>query len=163
MGAGKSTIGRRLAEVLGWRFVDLDQEIERRTGRSVPEIFQSVGETGFRSVEGEAAREALESTEVVIAPGGGWAAQPRALEGLPADSRTVWLRVSAREAVRRVVGDPVIRPLLEEPDPVAAAERLIHDREPAYRKSDIIVDVDGRDPTDIVDEIRERVKSSNGE
>jgi len=112
MGAGKSTVGARLADRLRWRFVDLDDVIERRSGRTIADLFEHSGEPAFRKEEREAAIEVLAATQVVLAAGGGWAAQPGSLESLPSDTLSVWLRVSPEEAVRRIEASGVTRPLL---------------------------------------------------
>ncbi len=158
MGAGKTTVGRALADVLSWRFVDFDPEIEARTGLTIPEIFREVGEVRFRALEAELTVEMAGEEEVVLAPGGGWITQPGLLDRLRSGAVVVWLRVSAREAVRRLESDDTARPLLDdERDPLAAARRLLASREAHYARADWVVDVDGRDPADIVDELAERL------
>jgi shikimate kinase len=112
MSAGKTTIGRLLADTLGWRFVDVDEEIVRRTGMSVADIFRERGEAVFRRLETRLTARLCSLDLAVIAPGGGWIMAPMALERLPRDTRTVWLRVSPEEAVRRSLGAGVERPLL---------------------------------------------------
>jgi len=158
MAAGKTTIGRRLAELLGWRFVDFDPEIEARTGLPIPEIFRRRGEARFRALEVELTAELAAETNVVLAPGGGWMAQPGLLDLVRSGSIVIWLRVTSEEAVRRAVQDDVVRPLLEgEADPVAAARRLLASREARYARADWVLDVDGRDPDDVVGELAERL------
>jgi len=162
MGAGKSTVGRLLAEVLGWQFIDVDAEVERRTGRTIPEIFREDGETAFRGLEAGEAAAALTRSDVVIAPGGGWAMAAGAFDALPAGSLVIWLRVTADEAVRRVRRDGRIRPLLEAADPVGAASTLLAAREPFYARAELVIDTGGREPGSIVNEIRERIKNRHG-
>ncbi len=158
MAAGKTTIGRRLADRLGWRFVDFDPEIEARTGLTVPEIFRREGEPRFRSLEAELTTELAGEMDVVLAPGGGWMAQPGLLDLVRPDSIVVWLRVTSEEAVRRAVRDDVVRPLLAgEADPLAAAHRLLASREAQYARADWVLDVDGRDPDDVAGELAERL------
>jgi shikimate kinase len=153
MGAGKSTVGRRLARRLRWRFVDLDREIERRTGVPIPEIFATRGEAGFRDAEVEATAglDALERT--VLAVGGGWFVNPRARALVDARTLMVWLRVSPAEAVRRLAASHRRRPLLSVEDPMRAAEALLRAREPAYAEADAVIDVDGRPVHLIAEEI----------
>ena len=149
MGAGKSSVGRLVAEGLGWDFVDLDTEIERRAEMTIPEIFGSLGESYFRTIESEAAADVLSRTGVVVAPGGGWAASPGRLESLPPGTRSVWLSVSAEEAVRRASSQPGQRPLLTGTDVLGAARRLITERAPYYRLADVEVDTDGLSVEDV--------------
>ncbi len=161
MTAGKTRIGRMLGTALGWRFIDVDAEIERRTGRTVARIFQEDGEPAFRLLESEATIEALQQDEGVIASGGGWAARPGAIEGVPGGTLVIWLRIPAREAVRRARrGRP--RPLLDRPDPLATARALLAEREPNYRRAHWTIDVEGREPAAIVEDIMQRMKQLHG-
>lgn len=152
MAAGKSTVGAELARLLGWRFLDADREIERASGLSVADWFRERGESAFRAAESELTAALLDTDHAVVALGGGWAAQSGAFGRLPAGVRTVWLRVSAAEAVRRAAADPVERPLLAGTD-AEAARRLLRSRESAYDNADLRVDVDGRSPSDVAREI----------
>jgi shikimate kinase len=150
-GAGKSTVGAALAGRLGWRFIDFDDEIVSRTGRSVDQLFQLDGETAFRAMEARLTAELSSLPDVVLAPGGGWAAVPGMLEALPPDSRVVWLRISPDEAIHRLRGSPVIRPLLRGPDPHGALRALAAQRTDRYARAALTVDVDGLGTDDIVD------------
>lgn len=162
MAAGKSTIGRRLASLLGWDFVDFDREIERRTGRSIPEIFRHEGAVAFRALEAELTDELAGLEHVVLAPGGGWITQPELLERLGPGTVVVWLRISPEEAVRRARRDAVHRPLLAGPDPLARARALILEREPLYEMADLMVDVDRRSPDQVALDIAELVRDMGG-
>lgn len=153
MGSGKSTVGRRLASLLDWDFVDFDEEIERRTGKSVPEIFRDEGEAAFRSLEAEITDDLAGLEGVVLAPGGGWITQPELLEELGPGTLAVWLRVTPEEAARRTARDEARRPLLAGPDSMERVRRLMERREPLYQLADEVVDVDGREPGEIAREI----------
>jgi shikimate kinase len=142
-GAGKSTVAPILADLLGWRAVDLDDEIVRATGLTVAELFQRDGESAFRAMEARLTVELSSRAYLVVAPGGGWAAQPGSLEMLPAGTASVWLRVTPEEAIRRLRGSPVRRPLLAGPDPLAALSELAAQRNERYALADFTVDVDG--------------------
>lgn len=140
MGSGKTSVGRALAHRLGWAFLDFDAAIEQREGLTVPEIFRIHGEARFREIEAEVGAEALALDRVVLAAGGGWPARPGRMESLDPGTLTVWLLVSARTAVRRIAQGGPERPLLDTPDPVAEATRLLAAREPFYRLARHAVD-----------------------
>jgi shikimate kinase len=148
-GSGKTTIGAIVARQVGWRFVDIDAEIVRRSGRSVAEMFRSDGESSFRAMESRLTAELSSEAEIVLAPGGGWAAQPGALDALPAGTATVWLRITPEEAIRRLGGSPLERPLLAGADPLAALRKLGLERNEYYGRADLVVDVDGCAADDI--------------
>ena len=150
MGSGKTSVGKRLARRLGWRFVDFDDEVEAEAGATVAEIFAQRGEPGFRSLEARVAERLLGEREVVLGSGGGWAtAEPGRLTGVPEGTATFWLRVSPGEAVRRAGRRPGTRPLLDRPDPLAAAERLLEERAPRYGEARWTVDTEGSSVEDV--------------
>ena len=140
MASGKSAVGREVARLLGWRFVDLDEEIRRETGREVPDIFARSGEAGFRAIEARVARPLLLRDRTVLAPGGGWAAQPGHMEGLASDTLSVWLKVTAETAVARARRQEVERPLLNVAQPVERARCLLARRESYYRLARLTLD-----------------------
>jgi shikimate kinase len=152
-GAGKSTVAPILAERLGWRCVDMDAEIEREAGVSIAELFRSSGEPHFRAMEARLTVGLSSLTEIVLAPGAGWAAQPGLLEGLPPDTAVVWLRTEPAEALRRLSEGTADRPLLSGADPLAAISELARQRNEHYARADLIVDVDGRTSDHIVETI----------
>ncbi len=153
MGAGKSSVGRRVASALRWRFVDFDDEVAAAAGMTVPEIFETVGEAAFRELEARVGRRLLGRDEVVLAAGGGWGAVPGRLDEAPAGTETFWLRVSAEEAVRRASARPGTRPLLAGDDPLGRARRLLAEREPRYSRAGGVVDTDRRSVEDVTSEI----------
>lgn len=154
MAAGKSTVGRILADRLGWAFVDFDDEIEERTGLAVRDFFRIYGEQAFRELEAELTEELADAEHVVLAPGGGWITQPELLDVLGEDTLVVWLKVSPHEVVRRAARLLSHRPLLASaPDPLERARELIAEREPLYRLADVCIEVDGLDAADVADEI----------
>lgn len=162
MGAGKSTIGRRLARRLGFAFVDLDQRIEARAGRKIAAVFQEQGEAAFRELELEEARAVAALTRVVVATGGGAFAQDATRDALQQGAFTVWLQCSLGTALRRVPRDGS-RPLAGNRDIMRA---LLAEREPSYRRADVAVDTSRRAPREVVERIvellegREREKPS---
>lgn len=139
MGAGKTAVGRRLAELLGWEFVDSDLVIEESTGRSVRELFATEGEAEFRRLEQSTVAALLARRQVVIATGGGWPVRPGGLEGVPEGSATIWLQVTIDEVLRRV-GDDSGRPLLDRPDAQAFAVDLLRTRAKRYALADHYAD-----------------------
>lgn len=156
MCSGKSTVGPRLAERLGWGFVDFDAEIERREGRRVVDIFDEDGEPFFRRLEAEITRLVADRRDVVLAPGGGWITQPELVQRLHAHGALVWLRVQpetvyARHRRQRTV----LRPLLETERPLERIRALLAERTPLYRRADLAVETEERAPDDIVAEIAE--------
>ncbi|MDX1494192.1 MAG: shikimate kinase [Longimicrobiales bacterium] len=164
MGAGKTATGRALARHLGWDFLDVDEVVEARAGRSIPEIFRSSGENAFRELEEEIAAEALEARESVVATGGGWAAVEGRLASLPEGTLSVWLRVTPETAVERAALDGDTRPLLAGSDPLRAATELLDRRTPGYAAADVRVDTEGRSVDDVtrrILEILEEIESEN--
>jgi shikimate kinase len=161
MASGKTAVGAALAERLGWTHVDLDREIERREGRRIVEIFAADGEAHFRRLEAEATAEIGTRTGIVLSPGGGWITRPELLDSLGAGTLAVWLKVSAEEAVRRAGAAPGERPLLAGPDPLAAARRLLADREALYARAALHLETEGRTPDEVAAEI-ERAARGRG-
>ena len=155
MGAGKSTVGPILADALGWDFIDIDDLIARREGVHPGRIIRRRGIERFRELEAEAGVEALRRERVVIAMGGGWAARPGHMTSLGRDTVSVWLRVEPETALARIRGSATPRPLLEGPDPRAAAVALLRDRVAYYGRSTITIETDGRSPGEVVREIAE--------
>lgn len=144
-GAGKSIVGRAVAERLHRDFLDFDVEIERREGRSVARIFAELGERRFRELETVLTREVAALDGMILSPGGGWATDAERIALLRPPARLIWLRVSPEEAVRRL-GDRVAdRPLLAGLDPVAAMRRLLGERAPSYVLADFVVDTEAID------------------
>ena len=159
MAAGKSTVGRRVAERLGYRFVDLDEEIERLAGRSVPEVFAEGGEERFRELEARATRRLTVREPTVVATGGGWMARPELRDVWP-DAVRVWLKVDAEEVVTRLGERIASRPLLADADdPTAAARDLLAQRRSAYERAEVHVDTVGRETREVAREVVRRLHS----
>jgi shikimate kinase len=153
MGAGKSTVGPRLAARLHRRFVDTDREVELRTGYTIAEIFEHEGEAHFRELEVEAIDFASKEA-AVVALGGGAIVQPRAIQGLLDRGTIVYLSASPEILVERI-GDGAKRPLLAGLDPDGRVERLtslLAERRVHYEKASITVDA-SRNADEVVDEI----------
>lgn len=139
MGAGKTTIGRRLADRLGWQFHDSDQEVEEAAGRSVSDIFADFGEAAFRDGERRViARLVEESGRTVIALGGGAFVDPQTRTLLKERALSVWLQADIDTLMERVQRRDT-RPLLQTEDPRAVMEKLLAERAPFYAEADIHV------------------------
>ena len=133
MGAGKSSIGRRVADRFGLRFVDLDEEIERRTGASVTTIFDCEGEAGFRDRERAALAACLEQDGQLVATGGGAVLDARNRALMRERGFVVHLQVDVPAQLRRLARDRS-RPLLATGEREAVLRRLAAEREPLYRE-----------------------------
>lgn len=152
MASGKTTVGRLLAESLGCPFLDLDEVIVRKAGRSIPAIFEADGEAGFRKLE----KQALEQTvskyaenTAVLALGGGTVTVPGAVKLLQEKTTCIYLQASLEAIQARLSADTTARPLAGD----LLAERLAA-REPLYRQAaHVTVDTDGLTPEQITDEI----------
>jgi shikimate kinase len=143
MGAGKTSIGRRLAQRLGLPFLDADAEVEAAAGTSIEEIFRRHGETAFRDGERRVIARLLDNPLHVLATGGGAFMDASTRELLRSRAVTVWLRADLELMLARV-GRRNNRPLLKNGDPRAVLERLIAERYPVYAEADITVEsIDG--------------------
>lgn len=140
MGAGKSTIGKLLAKSLGREFWDSDKEIERRTGVTIPMIFDYEGEAGFRKRESETLARLTEHESAIIATGGGAVLLPENRELLRRRGFVVYLRCSVDKQLERTQKDSN-RPLLQTEDPRQRLEDLFSERDPLYTETaDLTVD-----------------------
>ncbi len=162
MGSGKSTVGPQLASRLGWRHVDLDQEIERRAGRPIPRIFHEDGEEVFRALEEDVGQEVLGLDRVVITPGGGWPCREGRMEGLDPATLTIWLQISPEAAVERTARQEVERPLLTGADPLARARDLLSGRERYYALARWQIDTESRSAADVVRIVTEQLTREPG-
>lgn len=131
-GSGKSTIGRRLAKAMGLTLLDTDAVIEERTGRSIADIFAAEGEPGFRRIEEEVIRDALDDHDGILSLGGG-AVTTAGVRAALAGHTVVYLEITAEEGVRRTGGNTV-RPLLAGPGRAEKYRQLMADRGPLYRR-----------------------------
>ncbi len=139
MGAGKSSVGRRLALRLGLPFTDADDEIEAAAGRSIPEIFALDGEAVFRTGERRVIARLLDGAPRVLATGGGAFIDPETRAHIRARGVSVWLRADLDVLVRRCQRRRN-RPLLKDGDPRATLERLMDERHPVYGEADCVVE-----------------------
>jgi len=138
MGAGKSTIGRRLSARFGLPFLDADTEIEAAAGMSIPDIFESRGEPDFRDGEARVIARLLDSGPAVLATGGGAFMRKETRDRIRDKAVSIWLKADIDTIMRRVKRRSD-RPLLQTADPEATVGRLISAREPVYQLADLTV------------------------
>jgi shikimate kinase len=152
MGAGKTTVGRRLAEKLGLAFVDADHEIELAAGQTIPEIFAQHGESYFRDGERKVIARLLENGAQVLATGGGAYMNADTRATIRSRGISIWLRADFDLLMRRVRRRSN-RPLLQDADPEAVMRKLIEERYPIYAEADLTVDSRDIAHTSIVNSI----------
>jgi shikimate kinase len=138
MGAGKSTIGRRLSARLRLPFLDADTEIEAAAGMSIPDIFETRGEAQFRDGEARVIARLLDHGPIVLATGGGAFMREETRDRIRARAISIWLRADADVIMRRV-RRRADRPLLQTADPEATVNRLLGEREPVYQNADLTI------------------------
>jgi shikimate kinase len=143
MGTGKSSVGRLIAGQLHFSFLDTDEMIESRAGKSVSNIFAEDGEAVFRKFEREVVAELSSQTKTVISTGGGLAANPANLASLKEHALVVCLWASPEKIWERVRHQSH-RPLLQDPDPQAKIRRLLAEREPFYKQADVLLNTEVR-------------------
>ncbi len=160
-GAGKSTVGRMVAERLHAGFVDIDTILIRKEGKPISMIFAEKGEPVFRDMERKEVDAALANAPAVIAPGGGWAAQPGALENAKPRAYIVYLKARAEVAAGRAEPSGT-RPVLMGDDPVARMRELFTARDPYYAKADATVQTEAKPAEKVADEVVRLAQISAG-
>lgn len=139
MGAGKTSVGRKLAKALELPFTDADEEVVKAAGCSIEDIFELYGEAAFRDGEERVIQRLLENGPQVLATGGGAFVNPRTRQRIKERGISVWLRADLDVLVRRTSRRGG-RPLLKNADPRATLERLMKERYPVYAETDVVVD-----------------------
>lgn len=159
MGSGKTAVGRRLARLVGFRFVDSDAEIVSRTGVDIPYIFEKEGEEGFRARERDILDELTREPGVVLATGGGAILLPENRERLAARGHVVYLETSVAQQVERT-RHGTHRPLLDTADPRKRLAELMQVREPLYRAvATVTVPTDRRKVLAVAEDIVEQLSA----
>jgi shikimate kinase len=161
MGAGKSSIGRRLAARLGVSFVDADAEIETAAGMTIPDIFATRGEPDFRAGEARVIARLLDGGPQVLATGGGAFMNEGTRAAIAAKGISVWLKAEADVLMRRIKRRHD-RPLLKTDDPGATLRGLIAERDPVYARAELTVQSRDVPHEKIVDEIVEALGNRLG-
>ena len=166
MGSGKTTMGRALSKHLGKEFVDSDEEIQKRTGVTIPHIFDIEGETGFRQRETAAIRDMAGRDNMVLATGGGAVLAEQNRPMLQQNGIVIYLKANVHDLWQRTRHDRN-RPLLQTPDPYAKLTELFQQRDPLYRQVADIVVQSGKQSAHalmlhLVDEI-EKFRKNNGQ
>jgi shikimate kinase len=159
MGAGKSTVGRQLAEALGYTFRDSDNEIQRRTGVDIPTIFEFEGEAGFRARERAVIEELVTEERIVLATGGGAVLDPDNRRNLAARGVVIYLYCTPEQQFSRTSRDRG-RPLIQTDDPLQSLRDLMEVRDPLYRQvADLVVSTERRGTASVVKEIRRKLEA----
>jgi shikimate kinase len=155
MGAGKSAVGRQLARLLHFDFVDSDDEIENRTGVDIAFIFEKEGEEGFRQRETKMIDELSQRQGIVLATGGGAVMNPENRSRLGARGYVIYLHTTVQQQLQRT-NRGRNRPLLDNADPEQVLAELMEVRDPLYREiADLTIETDGRHVKEVAAEIRD--------
>ncbi len=164
MASGKTTVGLELAKILGYRFVDLDEYIETKQGRSIKLLFEIKGEEYFRMVEQDALKEVASfDGDYVISSGGGTSCFYNSVDFMNNTGMTVYLRMEVATLVARLIDSKINRPLLwgktkEELNNYII--RVLDERKKFYEKAQIVVDADRLNPGDLAQTLKEIIRGS---
>jgi shikimate kinase len=153
MGVGKTTLGRAASKALGWRFIDIDRQIEQAAGKSVHQIFEAEGEGSFRRMESAALAGLAGTKHAVVSTGGGAPMEIGNLEKMRKIGPIIYLEAGPDALIRRLKNSKTRRPLLGE-DIDTRVVQLLELRQDTYRRADFRITVDERSPMDVVLEIK---------
>jgi shikimate kinase len=154
-GCGKTTVGQGVARQTGRSFLDIDLEIERREGRSIGQIFAEMGERYFRQKEREVTEELRLVGNMIVAPGGGWVADPEVVALVRPPSQLIYLKVRPATALERLGPMKSLRPLLMRRDPLEELDRLLKARRAAYESADHVIDAELLSVQRVIDKVIE--------
>ena len=152
MGAGKSAVGRPLAEALGYRFIDADLVLEQAAGQTIPELFAAAGEQGFRDLEASVLARISSWHSLVVATGGGVVLRHENW-GQLRQGVVVWLDAPEDLLLERLAADPTPRPLMDGPDPAARLRSLLDQRRTLYGQADVRIQQDERPPAAVAEQV----------
>lgn len=152
MGAGKSTVGRILADKIGYGYYDADKFIEEQAGTTITQIFAEHGEPYFRDLESESLETLAAKEKLVIATGGGVVQRDRNWDAMKGNGITIYLKASVETIWERIKED-TSRPLLQVENPVETAREILNKRTPMYEKADIILNTDSLSLKQVADEV----------
>ncbi|MGB9715595.1 MAG: shikimate kinase [Thermodesulfovibrionales bacterium] len=161
MGTGKTVVGKRLSKILKMELVDVDSEIEKSEKMTINEIFRRFGETKFRDIETEMIKKLSKRNNVIISTGGGAVLKEENMIALKEKGIIVCL-LATPETIFKRTSHTSNRPLLQVEDPLRRIKELLDYRKPFYEKADIMIDTEGKSPSQIADEIIEKIKEDNG-
>jgi shikimate kinase len=164
MGAGKTEVGRVLAQRLGYVLIDVDDEIEKEQHMKIADIFKQYGEPAFRDIECAMIKRLSERQGVVISTGGGAVLRQENMDNLRINGMIVCLTASAGTIYERTKRNKT-RPLLSVDDPLAKIKELLAFRQPYYEKADIVIDTERRSPLEVAEDIMTGMRTygkSNG-
>ena len=152
MGSGKTTVGRALAELLTFQFVDTDEVIESRAHKRIADIFEQDGEPAFRDLEAQVVAELAGGHDQMISTGGGLPMIQSNLDSLKSHALVVCLWASAEQIFERVKNQSH-RPLLNTPDPMSQIRELLERRTPYYKQADVLVGTEGRPVREVAQQV----------
>lgn len=153
MGTGKSAVGRTIAKKLGRRFIDTDRLIERKVGKTIPEIFDQSGEETFRVIEKETIKRVSQYIGIVIATGGGGVKDQESFKYLRESGWIIALYASPETVYKRIFGKRVRPLILKEDDPVKILEKIQNERKSMYAMADFQINTESKEINQIADEI----------
>ena len=152
MGAGKSTVGKILADKIGYDYCDADKFIEEQAGTTITQIFAEHGEPYFRDLESESLETLAKKEKLVVATGGGVVQRDRNWDAMKGNGTTIYLKASVETIWERIKND-TSRPLLQVDNPVETARELLNKRTPMYEKADIVLNTDKLSLQQVADEV----------
>ena len=159
---GKTTLARLLSERLGWEWIDADDQIERRAGKSIKQIFDDDGQRAFRDLEAEVIADLCRRGRLILAVGGGAPMRQQSRHVMHQSGKIVWLEAEPQTILARMSADastPARRPNLTEKGPLEEIIELLAEREPVYRElAHLVVDTEGKSPDELATEIVDRLE-----
>jgi len=164
MGAGKSSVGKIISRNLKMNFYDLDDEIEKRNGIAISEIFEKHGESDFRDIETETLKEIAQKSRQVVSTGGGIVLRDENWDVLNGNGITVYLRAPVDELWSRIkkdINNETLRPLLNVKNPLGKMKELLSERRALYEKAHIIIDTDNVTPENVAEIVIEKLSYLN--